>query len=132
MKFGLLGFLLGLAVGISGMVLIPRFASSYLPPAMKPGVSVKGIVVAKQRDPERLLVTLSAPEGSILVTFTKKVPEIDLLVEKTDALTLSMGGYRPFIQNPEIERVQKQAPQNHENSSATESTGNLPDPQGKE
>lgn len=132
MKFGLLGFLLGLAVGISGMVLIPRFASSYLPPAMKPGVSVKGIVVAKQRDPERLLVTLSAPDGSILVTFTKKVPEIDLLVEKTDALTLSMGGYRPFIQNPEIERVQKQAPHNHENSAAAESTGNLPDPQGKE
>ncbi len=131
MKFGLLGFLFGLAVGISGMVLIPRFASSYLPPAMKPGVSVKGVVVAKQRDPERLLVTLSAPEGSILVTFTKKVPEIDLLVEKTDALTLSMGGYRPFIQNPEIERVQKQKAENGKDLPGNESPGNQPPDQEK-
>ena len=108
MKIGILGFLAGLVVGVSAMVVIPRFAGPYLPPALKSGTFVQGTVVAKQREPDRLLMTLSTDAGSILVTFKKKIPEIDLLVEETNSLTLSMKQYQPFIEDPEILRVAKE------------------------
>lgn len=107
MKLWAVGFLVGLALGISAMVVIPRFAGPYLPPVLKSGTFVEGTVVAKQREPDRLLMTLSTEAGSILVTFKKKIPEIDLLVEETNSLTLSMKQYQPFIEDPEILRVAK-------------------------
>ncbi len=110
MRLLLFGVIVGLAIGITGAILAPRFAGPYLPAAMKPGTSVEGTVVAKLREPDRLLLTVRAAEGSILVTFTKKVPEIDLLVEKADTILLSMRGYKPFIHDPEILRVAKEAP----------------------
>lgn len=107
MKIGALGFLAGLVVGVTAMVVIPRFAGPYLPQALKPGTSVQGVVAAKQREPDRLLLTVRSKEGSTLVTFTKKIPEIDLLVEQTDSIVLSMTHYRPFVENPEILKVGK-------------------------
>lgn len=107
MRYGVIGFVVGLTIGVASMVLVPRFADPYLPEALKPAVSVEGKVVAKQREADRLLVTVRTQEGSTLVTFTKKIPEIDLLVEKTDTVVLSMKQYRPFVENPEILRVAK-------------------------
>lgn len=108
MKLWVVGFLVGLAVGIGAMVAIPRFAGPYLPPALKSGTFVQGTVAAKQREPDRLLMTLSTEQGSILVTFKKKIPEIDLLVTETNSVTLSMKQYQPFIEDPEILRVAKE------------------------
>lgn len=120
MRYGVIGFLLGLVLGVSGMIFAPRLAGPYLPAALKPGVTVEGRVVAKQREPDRLLLTVRTPEGSTLVTFTKRIPEIDLLVEKTDSIMLSMKHYRPFVENPEIMRVAKE-----EGGQAPVSTGPL-------
>lgn len=107
MRYGVIGFLVGLAIGVAGMILVPRFADPYLPRALKPAVSVEGKVVAKQREADRLLLTVRTKEGSTLITFTKQIPEIDLLVEDTDTVVLSMKRYRPFVENPEILRVAK-------------------------
>lgn len=107
MRYGVIGFVVGLTIGVASMILVPRFADPYLPQALKPAVSVKGQVVAKQREADRLLLTVRTNEGSTLVTFTKKIPEIDLLVENTDTVVLSMKRYRPFVENPEILRVAK-------------------------
>lgn len=108
MRYGVIGFVVGLTIGVASMILVPRFADPYLPQALKPALSVEGKVVAKQREADRLLLTVRTQEGSTLVTFTKKVPEIDLLVEKTDTVVLSMKQYRPFVENPEILRVAKE------------------------
>lgn len=110
MRLLFIGLFIGLAVGVSASIVVPRFAGPYLPPAIKPGTSVEGTVVAKQREADRLLLTVRAPDGSILVTFTKKIPEIDLLVEQTDTIVLSMRQYKPFIHDPEILRVAKVEP----------------------
>ena len=107
MRYGLIGFALGTVLGVGGMILLPRFADPYLPQALKPGVSVQGQVVAKQREPDRLLLTVRTQEGSTLVTFTKQIPEIDLLVQQADTIVLSLKHYRPFVENPEIVRVAK-------------------------
>ncbi len=108
MRLLVFGMVIGLAIGIAGTILGPQLAGPYLPPAMKSGVSVEGTVVAKQREPDRLLLTVRAEEGSTLVTFTKKVPEIDLLVEETDTIVLALRHYQPFIKDPEILRVEKE------------------------
>lgn len=108
MRYGVIGFAVGLTIGVASMILVPRFADPYLPQALKPALSVEGKVVAKQREPDRLLLTVRTKEGSTLVTFTKKIPEIDLLVENTDVVVLSMKQYRPFVENPEILRVAKE------------------------
>ncbi len=108
MKYGVIGFVSGLVLGVASMILVPRFADPYLPQSLKPALSVEGRVVAKQREADRLLLTVRTKEGSTLVTFTKKIPEIDLLVENTDMVVLSMKQYRPFVENPEILRVAKE------------------------
>lgn len=105
-----LSFLVGLALGIGGAVLAPRFAGPYLPGLLGPRTSVEGTVVAKQREADRLLLTLRTAEGGILVTFTDKVADIDLLVATEDKLTITMGQYEPFVNNPVIRRVEKFEP----------------------
>ncbi|MGH7255729.1 MAG: hypothetical protein ACREI3_08125, partial [Nitrospirales bacterium] len=90
-------FGIGLALGIAGTILAPRYAATYLPGVMDDGAAVEGTVVAKQREPDRLLMTLRTSEGGVLVTFTEKVADIDLLVEHGDRLTLALGAYEPFV-----------------------------------
>lgn len=101
--------LIGVAIGIGGTVLGPRPAGQYVPQSLrgKPPTIVEGQVVRKQREGDRLLLTVATPEGSILVTFRKKVTEIELLVAEGDTLTLALRRYEPFVENPEIERVRK-------------------------
>ncbi len=108
MRAKLLIFFLGLAVGVIGAIFLPRLVSPMLPAGLKSEVeSVEGTVVRRQRDAERLLLTINTPEGAALITFTDKVAEIDLLVAEGDAVDLGLGAYAPFVDNPPILAVRK-------------------------
>jgi hypothetical protein len=101
-------FLIGTAIGVAGTLYGPDYVRPYLPKAMKPAKSgVDGEVTSKRMEQGRLLVTVKTSDGAILVTFTKKVPEINLLVEKGDTVNLDIKGYKPFMDNPGINRVRK-------------------------
>jgi len=101
-------FLVGLVVGILGTIFVPDLVRPYLPGALRgEGQEVAGIVEAKSREPERLLLTIGGASGAVLVTYTKQVPEIDLLVEPGDSVVLAVREYAPFVENPSLRRVQK-------------------------
>jgi hypothetical protein len=107
-----LAFALGLALGIAAAVLGPRLAGRYLPGVFRGKAEpVPGVVVEKQREQDRLLLTLVSDGGAILASFRKKVAEISLLVEKGDRVTLVLHGYQPFVDDPRIERVEKRKPE---------------------
>lgn len=108
MKGKLLTFVLGIVLGAVVASLWPRFVTPRLPAGLRSSAAaVEGTVIRKQRDGERLLLTIDTPEGAALATFTEKVPEIDLLVEEADVVTLGLGGYEPFLENPTIRGVVK-------------------------
>ncbi len=46
-------------------------------------------------------------EGALLVTFRKKLVEIDLLVQEGDTVALGIKSYRPFVDDPELRAVRK-------------------------
>ncbi len=105
----LVAFALGLGVGVAGTLLGPRFAGPYLPEVIRGKTElVEGIVARKQQEPDRLLLTVVSERGAILATFRKKIAEINLLVEEGDTVTLALSGYRPFVDDPRLERVRKQ------------------------
>lgn len=111
MKAGLLMLVLGIVLGVAGTILLPRFLGPMLPAGLRPeGESVEGTVVRRLRDENRLLLTINTPQGAALATFTEKVAEIDLLVEEGDAVTLGLGAYEPFVDNPPIRAVRKADP----------------------
>ncbi len=108
MKGRLLMLLLGIVLGVTGTILLPRLLGPLLPAGLRSGSeSVEGTVVRRQRDKERLLLTINTPQGAALATFTEKVAEIDLLVEEGDSVTLELGAYQPFVENPPIRAVRK-------------------------
>lgn len=103
-----LTLLVGVALGVSGTILAPGLVGPYLPGVVRGKAElVEGEVVRKQREADRLLLTVTTGQGAILATFKKQVAEIDLLVEQGDALTLALRGYEPFVADPAIERVRK-------------------------
>ncbi len=111
MKGKLLTFCLGFALGIAAAVLAPRLLGPLVPAGLRSDPdSVEGTVVRRQRDQERLLLTINTTQGAALATFTAKVAEIDLLVEEGDAVTLGLGAYQPFVDNPSILAVRKAGP----------------------
>jgi hypothetical protein len=90
------------------MLVAQPFISDRLPQAVGgKRESVTGVVTAKGTEGNQLLLTIVTPEGATLATFTKRVGEITLLVETGDRLTLTLGGYQPFLQDPPITRVRK-------------------------
>jgi hypothetical protein len=104
----LLTLLIGVALGASGAVLGPRLAGPYLPEAIQGRAPiVEGEVVRKRRAEDRLLLTVATAQGGILATFSKKVAEIDLLVEEGDTLALALRRYEPLLDDPVIARVRK-------------------------
>lgn len=104
----LLVLILGIAAGVAAMIYGPDYLGPILPKATKAVKGgIKGEVKAKRMEKDRLLVTLSAPEGAMLVTFRKKIPEIDLLVEVGDTVSLNIRNYRPFVDDPGIAMVRK-------------------------
>jgi hypothetical protein len=66
-------------------------------------------VLVKRRDGERLLLTVETPRGAVLATFRERVAEIDLLVDEGDSVSLGLGRYRPFVEDPSVEGVHKAA-----------------------
>ncbi len=107
MKGKLLMLVLGLVLGVAAGVLVPRFAGPLLPAGLRGGEDVEGVVVKRQRDEGRLLLTINTAQGAALATFTEKVAEIDLLVEEGDTVTLGLGAYEPFVDDPPIRAVRK-------------------------
>ena len=101
-------FFLGLGLGFSSPMFASRYLDSYLPAFLKDARHpLEGSVTHKQRQEDRLLVTLTTQDGSILAIFQQQVPEIDLLIEKRDLVTVDVPQYEPFIHDPALLRVTK-------------------------
>ena len=104
-------FVLGLGLGLSGPLVATRYLTPYLPGAFQPmRHALEGIVTHKQRDQDRLLMTVTTQDGTILATFQKQVAEIALLVDEQDSITLNVKHYEPFVNDPPILKVNKQVP----------------------
>ncbi len=101
-------FFLGLGLGLSGPMLASRYLDPYLPAFLKDTRHpLEGSVTHKQRQEDRLLITITTQDGTILATFQQQVPEIDLLIEERDLVTLDVPQYKPFIHDPPVIRVSK-------------------------
>jgi hypothetical protein len=101
----LTGVLLGVGAAVKG----PDLVAPYLPRSIS-GKSerIEGEVLRKQREANRLLLKVATTQGPMLVTFTHKVAELDLLLEPGDAVTLITPGYASFVDDPILERVKRQ------------------------
>lgn len=105
---GLLVFAIGFILGVAAVIIARPFLGDRLPDAVGgKKQSVAGPVTAKQQQGDRLLLTINTSAGAILGTFTRKVDEINLLVERGDTVTLTVSAYEPFLNDPEITRVGK-------------------------
>ena len=118
----IVAFLIGLVLGAVGVLLVEPFLSRSLPEAVRGKLeTVSGRVTAKRMADNGLLLTVVTAEGATLATFTKRVNEIDLLVEPGDSISLSMPQYDPFLRDPEIGRVVKPEPRPGEERAPYES-----------
>ena len=101
-------FFLGLVLGLSGPMLASRYVDPYLPTFLNKTIHpLEGSVTHKQRQQDRLLITITTQDGTILATFQQQVPEIDLLIEEHDQVTLDVRQYEPFVNDPPVLRVTK-------------------------
>ncbi len=105
---GFLVFLIGVALGAAGAVLLPDLLAPYLPQSLRGSEEmVAGLVTAKERQDDKLLLTVDSPSGAVLATFSKKVAEIALLVDEGDSVTLAVRVAEPFVNDPTIRQVHK-------------------------
>jgi hypothetical protein len=103
-------FLSGLVLGILATIFLPDLVRPYLPDMFKgENVEISGIVEAKSREADRLLLTIGGDAGAVLVTYTEEIPEMDLLIEPGDSVVLAVREYAPFVEDPSVRRVQKGA-----------------------
>lgn len=102
-----LGFLAAVVTDLAAPDLLTPYTKQFFPADQ--AESVRGTVVKKQRDSNRLLLTLSTPKGVLLATFTEKMDELDLLIGESYVVTIKLRTYSPFIENPLIERVETDA-----------------------
>ena len=101
-------FLAGAVVGVALANRGPALLAPYLPKAVvAPGEHVEGQVIRKQRDGTRLLVKVTTAQGPMLLTFTQKVPDLDVLLDAGDTVSLAIPGYATFIDDPILERVKE-------------------------
>jgi len=99
-------FLVGVVVGIGAANRGPALIAPYLPKAISgSGKNVEGQVIRKQRDGNRLLVKIATAQGPMLVTFTQKVTDLDVLLDPGDTVTLIAPGYATFVEDPVVEHV---------------------------
>src|SRR5262249_18511244 len=107
----LVTFLVGVAVGIGAANRGPALIAPYLPKAVSGvGKEIEGEIVRKQRDGNRLLVKINTAQGPMLVTFTQKAPDLDVLLDTGDTVTLVTPGYATFVDDPIVERVKAARP----------------------
>src|SRR5260370_24611548 len=99
---------IGIVLGVGGMTKGPALVAPYLPKSIS-GQSerIEGEVVRKQREGNRLLVKVATAQGPMLVTFTQKVAELDLLLEPGDRVELITPGYVTFMQDATLERAHR-------------------------
>jgi hypothetical protein len=103
-------FLVGVVVGVGVANKGPALIAPYLPnPVSGPSEHLEGQIVRKQREGNRLLVKVSTTKGPMLVTFTQKVADLDVLLDAGDTVTLGTSGYATFIDDPLLERVKEPA-----------------------
>jgi hypothetical protein len=101
-------FLIGVAAGVSGALYGPRWSESFLPEGLRPKTEpIEGEVRRKLKEADRLLLTVLTRDGVVLATFKRRVTEIEALVQEGDLVTLALGRYEPFVENPEITRVRE-------------------------
>jgi hypothetical protein len=100
----ILGFLSAVIIDLVAPELLEPYTRQFIPATQIESVS--GRVVKKERESNRLLMTLSTPKGVLLATFTQKIEEIDLLVAEGYTTTIRLRTYSPFVENPVIERVE--------------------------
>ncbi len=102
-------FLLGIVFGAVLALVAAPLARPRLPQAIGGGgVTLDGAVASKQRQEDRLLLTVVTQQGAaILATFKRRISEVALLVEIGDSLTLAVPRYQPFMEDPQIVRVAK-------------------------
>ncbi|MCW5783388.1 MAG: hypothetical protein KIT39_08780 [Nitrospirales bacterium] len=101
-------FVLGVGLGLGAPFLAARYAQPYIPQFLQEAVHpLTGTVTHKERQQDRLLMTVTTRDGTILATFRKQVPEIDLLVEEQDSVTLDVKQYEPFVTDPPVIKVNK-------------------------
>ena len=101
-------FLVGAIVGFGVANRGPAWIAPYFPKAGSgSGEHIEGQVVRKQRDGNRLLVKITTAQGPMLVTFTQKVAELDLLLEPGDRVELITPSYATFVEDPTLERVKR-------------------------
>jgi hypothetical protein len=100
----ILGFLSAVVVDLVAPELLEPYTRQFIPASQIESVS--GRVVKKERESNRLLMTLSTPKGVLLATFTQKIEEIDLLVAEGYTTTIRLRTYSPFVENPVLERVE--------------------------
>jgi len=125
--------LIGIGLGVVGTIYAPQVAGPYLPEGflLKKPETVEGEVVRKQREGDRLLLTIQTSQGTVLATFKKKVAEIDLLVQQGDTLTLALTRYEPFVEDPAVDRVRKQESASRPKDSAPSAPAGAETPQEK-
>jgi len=101
-------FLVGVLVGIGAANRGPALLAPYLPKAVSgSGNRLEGQVIRKQREGNRLLVKLTTAHGPMLVTFTQKVADLDVLLDPGDTVTLIAPGYATFVEDPVVEHVKE-------------------------
>jgi hypothetical protein len=100
----LVGIVLGLGLATRG----PGIVAPYLPKPMRgPTQRIEGEVVRKQRDGNRLLLKVATPQGPMLVVFTQKVAELEVLLDPGDLVSLGTTGYATFVDDPILESVKR-------------------------
>src|SRR5262245_58560648 len=100
--------LVGAALGVAGTIYVPPRVDPYLPQGLRLRARVvEGQVIQKQRDGNRVLVKVQTDQGVILAAFSKRVAEIDLLVEPGASIALSLPDDQPVVDDPAIERVKR-------------------------
>lgn len=99
------GLVVGFVLGVVTALAAPRWFDAYLPASFFPSGVVEGEVTEKSTEAARLLLKLETDDGVLLASFTERVEEIDLLVEKGDRVSLRVPRYEPFLTDPSIERV---------------------------
>lgn len=99
---------IGIVLGIAGTIFLPGLAAPYLPDALRgERQEVTGIVEAKSAEVDRLLLTVGGEAGAMLITYSKNVAEIDLLVDVGDTVVVEVEEYAPFVEDARIRRVAK-------------------------
>jgi TOBE domain len=104
-------FVVGVVVGFSVANRGPALIAPYIHKASSgSGEHIEGQVVRKQREGNRLLVKINTAQGPMLVTFTQKVADLDVLLDPGDTVTLMIPGYATFVEDPVFERIKATAP----------------------